>query len=105
MSAEQFSISPVPAYAPPSIGVVRAAVHFVRVLSGREIEPGAVLGGKGEGEAPHGLSGKPGGGLLRDMGGMVVENDLDGGVGRISGVEKLAKFDDNRSATHRLWSR
>jgi hypothetical protein len=34
-----------------------------------------------EGKAANGLRGEPARGLARDMGGMVVENDLDGGVG------------------------
>jgi hypothetical protein len=34
-----------------------------------------------EGKVANGLRGEPARGLARDMGGMVVENDLDGGVG------------------------
>src|SRR5215471_2368174 len=34
---------------------------------------------------------QPARGLARDMGGMVVENDLDRGVGRIGGIEQLER--------------
>jgi hypothetical protein len=46
-----------------------------------EIEPGAMLGREGEFEAVRGLLGDPGPGLLGDVGGMIVEDDLDRGVG------------------------
>jgi len=39
-----------------------------------------------EGKAANGLRSKPARGLARDMGGMVVENDLDRGVGGVGGV-------------------
>src|SRR6516164_9612637 len=45
-----------------------------------------------EGEAANGLRRQPARGLARDMGGMVVENDLDRGVGWIGGIEQLEKF-------------
>ena len=54
--------------------------------------------GEREGKAPNGLAGEPVCGLARDMGGMVVENDLDGGVGGISGVEELEKLDEFTAA-------
>jgi hypothetical protein len=44
-----------------------------------------------EGEAANGLRRQPARGLARDMG-MVVQNDLDRGVGRIGGIEQLEKF-------------
>src|SRR5215472_5086347 len=51
-----------------------------------------------EGKAANGLGGKPACGLARDMGGMVVENDLDCGVGGIGGVEEREKFDELAAA-------
>jgi hypothetical protein len=48
-----------------------------------QIEPGAVLGRKGELEAAHGLGGEPCFRLLGDVCGMVVEDQLDGGICRI----------------------
>ena len=39
--------------------------------------------------AANGLRRQPARGLARDMGGMVVENDLDRGVGGVGGVESL----------------
>jgi hypothetical protein len=50
------------------------------------IEPWPMRRREREGKAPEWLRGNPGRGLARDMGGMVVEDDLDRGVG---GVEKL----------------
>ena len=44
----------------------------------------------------NGLRGEPARGLARDMGRMVVENDLDGGVGGVDGVEELEKLDELR---------
>ena len=37
-------------------------------------------------------------GLARDMGGVVVENDLDCGVGGVGGVEELEKLDEFTTA-------
>ena len=46
-----------------------------------EIEPGAVLGREGERRSGrHGWRGEPGLGLLGDVGGMIVEDQLDRGV-------------------------
>src|SRR5437764_8951709 len=53
---------------------------------------------EGEGKTANGLRGKPVRGLARDMGGMVVENDLDGGVGGVGGVEELEKLDEFATA-------
>jgi len=53
-----------------------------------------VLGRESEGKAPNGLNGKPGRGLLRDMSGVVVEDDFNCGVGRIGGVEEFEKLDE-----------
>src|SRR5580692_8944457 len=51
-----------------------------------------------EGKAPDRLRGKPARGLARDMGGMVVENNLDRGVGGIGGVKKLKKLNEFTTA-------
>src|ERR1700730_6010644 len=54
--------------------------------------------GEREGKAPDWLRGKPGRGLARDMGGMVVENNLDRGVGGVGGVKKLEKLNEFTAA-------
>src|SRR5215471_19772409 len=59
-----------------------------------DVEPRAVLGREGEREAARGLFGKPGLRLLGDVGGMIVEDQLDRRVGRISPVEELEEFDE-----------
>src|SRR4051794_3073167 len=51
-----------------------------------------------EGKTANGLRGEPARGLARDVGGMVVENDLDGGVGGVGGVEELEKLDEFATA-------
>src|SRR6202023_1798518 len=51
-----------------------------------------------EGKAPDWLRGEPARGLARDMGGMVVENNLDRGVGGIGGVKKLKKLNEFTTA-------
>src|SRR6476619_393784 len=51
-----------------------------------------------EGKAPDRLRGKPVRGLARDMGGMVVENNLDRGVGGVGGVKKLEKLNEFTAA-------
>src|SRR5215468_869918 len=51
-----------------------------------------------EGEAASGLRRQPARGLVRDMGGMVVENDLDRSVSRIGGIEQLEKFNEFAAA-------
>jgi hypothetical protein len=51
-----------------------------------------------EGKAPDRLRGQPARGLARDMGGMVVEDDLDRGVGRVGGVEELKKLNEFATA-------
>src|SRR5437588_151009 len=53
---------------------------------------------EGEGKTANGLRCEPVRGLARDMGGMVVENDLDGGVGGVGGVEELEKLDEFATA-------
>ena len=63
-----------------------------------EVEPGAVLGGEGECEAVRGLRGEEGSGLLGDVGGMIVEDQLDRRIGWIGGVEKLEEYDELSAA-------
>src|SRR3974390_1903797 len=53
---------------------------------------------EGERKAANRLRGKPARGLARDMDGMVVENDLDRGVGRVSPIEELKKLDEFAAA-------
>ena len=45
--------------------------------------------GEREGKAPDWLRGQPARGLARDMGGMVVENNLDRGVGAFWAKPKI----------------
>jgi hypothetical protein len=59
-----------------------------------EIEPGAVLGREGELEAAGWLIGEPSLGLLGDVLGMIVDDQLDRGMSRIGGVEKLRRNED-----------
>jgi hypothetical protein len=63
-----------------------------------EIEPGAVLGREGELEAAGRLIGEPSLGLLGDVRGMIVEDQLDRRMSRIGGVEKLEEFDEFAAA-------
>src|SRR5689334_18754558 len=51
-----------------------------------------------EGKAANRLRGQPARGLARDMGGMIAENDLDGGVGGVGGVEELEKLNEFATA-------
>ena len=59
-----------------------------------KVEPGAVLGREYEGEAAFGLLGEPSPGFLGNVSGMIVEDDLDGGRGRVGGVEPLEELDE-----------
>jgi hypothetical protein len=63
-----------------------------------KVEPGAVLRCEGEFEAAFGLSGEPGSGLLGDVGGMIVEDQLDRRVGRIGGIEEFEELDELAAA-------
>src|SRR5215831_15048768 len=63
-----------------------------------EVEPGAVFRREGEFEAAGGLIGEPGSGLLGDVGGVIVEDQLDRRMGRIGGIEKLEEFDELAAA-------
>jgi hypothetical protein len=63
-----------------------------------EFEPGAVLGREGELEATGRSSGEPSSGLFRDVRGMIVEDQLDRGAGRIGQhpLEMQRSSDDGR---------
>jgi len=63
-----------------------------------EVEPGAMLGREGELEAAGRACGEPRFGFLGDVGRVIVEDELDGGAGRISGIEKLEEFDELSAA-------
>ena len=63
-----------------------------------EIEPRAVLGREGELEAMRGLRSEPGSGLIGDVRGMIVEDQLDRGRGRISRIEELGELDELAAA-------
>src|SRR5215216_5219852 len=63
-----------------------------------EVEPGAVRGREGELEAAGRPSGEPSSGFSRDVRGMIVENQLDRGAGRIGGIEQLEEFDELSAA-------
>ena len=53
-----------------------------------EVKPGAMGGREGECEAMRGLLRDPGSGLLGDVRRVIVEDQLDRGVGRIGGIDK-----------------
>src|SRR5215469_4408173 len=53
-----------------------------------------MLGGKDEAEAALGLRGKPLVGFLRHVRRMIVQDDLDRGVGRVGGIELFEKADE-----------
>src|SRR6201990_1600909 len=61
-------------------------------------EPGAVLGREGKVEAAWRPGVEPGSGFPRNVCGMVVEDQLDRGAGRIGGIEKLEEFDELATA-------
>jgi hypothetical protein len=63
-----------------------------------EIEPRTVGGRESEFEAADRLIGEPSLGLLGDVRGMIVEDQLDRRMGRIGGIEKLEKFDEFATA-------
>ena len=63
-----------------------------------EVEPGAVLGREGELEAAGRSRGEPSSGFSGDVCGMIVEDQLDRGAGRIGGIEKLEEFDELAAA-------
>src|ERR1700752_3736110 len=59
-----------------------------------EVEPRAMFRSKNKGEAALWLGGNPRLGFLGDVGGMVIEDQPDGGVRRISGVKFFEKPDE-----------
>src|SRR5262249_52599822 len=63
-----------------------------------KIEPGTVRGREGELEAAGGLLCKPGLCLLGDVCRMIVEDQLDRGMGRIGGIYQLEEFDEFTTA-------
>ena len=63
-----------------------------------EVEPGAMLGRKGEFEPAGGCSESQAFRLLGDMGGMIVEDQVDRRVDRIGRIEKLEEFDELAAA-------
>src|SRR5262249_45684321 len=63
-----------------------------------EIEPGAVLGREGELEAAARSRREPSSGFFRDVRGMIVEDQLDRGSGRVGGIEQLEEFDEFSAA-------
>ena len=63
-----------------------------------EVKPGAMGGREGEGEAMRGLERDKGSGLLGEVRRMIVEDQLDRGVGRIGGIDKLEEFDEFATA-------
>src|SRR5258706_15730876 len=63
-----------------------------------EVEPRAVLGCEGELEASRWSSVEPNCCFSRYVGGMIIEDQLDRGAGRISGVEKLEEVDELSAA-------
>src|SRR5713101_2672173 len=58
----------------------------------------SVRGREGEFEAARGLIGEPSFGLLGDVRGMIVKDQLDCRTGWIGGVEKLQEFDEFAAA-------
>src|SRR5579872_5186993 len=63
-----------------------------------EVEPGAVLGREGELESATRSSGEPSFGLSRDVCRMIVEDQLDRGLGRIGDIKQLEEFDELAAA-------
>ena len=55
-----------------------------------------MFGGEHKGEAALRLLRQPSLGLLGKVGGMIVEDDLDRGCGRVGGVEPFEELDDSR---------
>ena len=63
-----------------------------------EIQPRTMLGREDEREASRWSSVEPGSCFSRYVGGMIIEDQLDRGAGRISGVETLEEFDELSAA-------
>src|ERR1700730_15584063 len=79
---------------PPTLQSSRRA----RLPIGTMGEPGAVLGCEGEFEAADRLIGEPNLGLLGDVCGMIVEDQLDRSMGRIGGIDEREEFDEFAAA-------
>ena len=67
-----------------------------------EIEPGTMLGREDKCEASRRSSLEPGSCFSRYVRGMIIEDQLDGGAGWISGVETLEEFDKLPVCTENL---
>ena len=63
-----------------------------------KVEPGAVLEREGKFETAVRLDGEPIPGLLGDVSGVIVEDQLDGGVGGIGSVEQFEELDELTAA-------
>jgi len=63
-----------------------------------QVEPRTVLRREGERKAAVRLSGEPRFGLPGDVSGMIVEDQLDRGIGWIGGVEKFEELDELATA-------
>src|SRR5215471_15893835 len=57
-----------------------------------------MLGGEGELEAAGWLGGEPSSGFSRDVCGMIVEDQLDRGAGRVGCIEQLEELDELSAA-------
>ena len=66
-----------------------------------EVEPGAVLGREAKLEAADRSGFEPGSGFSRYVCGMIIEDQLDRGAGRIGGIEKLEERNSMNSRL--LW--
>src|SRR6266566_2121107 len=63
-----------------------------------QVEPRTMLRRKGELEAFGRLGIEPGPGFLGDVRGVIIQDQLNRGVGRISGIEKFEEFDELSAA-------
>src|SRR3979490_1144317 len=63
-----------------------------------EVQPRTMFGREGEREASRWSSVEPGSCFSRYVGGIIIEDQLDRGAGRISGVETLEEFDELSAA-------
>ena len=74
-----------------------------------QVEPGAVLGREGKVEAAWRPGVEPGSGFPRNVCGMIVEDQLDRGAGRIGGIREKPRNSMNsrlrwRSLTSAAWT-